>query len=173
MTSQIKIKLSCSFSRQQLFTFIGSLVWLWLFLLIQLHCQPVPAAGPALYRTLSVSPSQGRASHRSLQPQTILATSQYINMDKQVAIDLIAVLSRSSDKALIHKVLLKVRSDLVGRNSSGIDLFHRLNGIPPLVRLISKPYEKILDVALSILANCCVNKMCCKQVTSNTETILN
>lgn len=81
-----------------------------------------------------------------------------------MAIDLIAVLSRSSDKALILKVLLKVRSDLVGRNSSGIDLFYRLNGIQPLVRLISKPYEKILDVALSILANCCVNKMCCKQV---------
>lgn len=87
-------------------------------------------------------------------------------MNKQVAIDLIAVLGRSSDKALIHRVLLKLRSDLVGRNSSGIDLFFRLNGIPPLVRLISKPYEKILDVALSILANCCVHKQCCKQVNA-------
>lgn len=84
-------------------------------------------------------------------------------MDKQVAADLIAVLGRSTDKALIHKCLLKIRYDLVGRDHAGIELFCRLNGIAPLVRLISKPYERIIDVALSILANCCVSKPCCKQ----------
>lgn len=84
-------------------------------------------------------------------------------MNKQVAADLIAVLGRSTDKTLILKCLLKLRTDLIGRNRAGIELFYRLNGIPPLIRLISKPYEKIIDVALSILANCCVNKACCKQ----------
>lgn len=35
-----------------------------------------------------------------------------------------------------------------------------------MVRLLSKPYEKILEVALSILGNCCTRKMCCKQAIS-------
>lgn len=95
-------------------------------------------------------------------PTTAAATATAA-MNKQVAADLIAVLSRSTDKTLIHKCLLKIRHDLVGRDRAGIELFHRLNGIPPLVRLISKPYEKIIDVALSILANCCVSRPCCKQ----------
>lgn len=41
--------------------------------------------------------------------------------------------------------------------------FYDAGGIPPLVRLLSKPYEKILEVALSILGNCCTKKVCSKQ----------
>lgn len=41
--------------------------------------------------------------------------------------------------------------------------FYEIGGIPPLVRLLSKPYEKILEVSLSILGNCCTKKVCSKQ----------
>lgn len=46
-------------------------------------------------------------------------------------------------------------------------MFYNAGGIAPVVRLLSKPYEKILEVALSILGNCCTQKMCCKQAISN------
>lgn len=86
-------------------------------------------------------------------------------MNKQIVLDLINVISKSSDKTVIYKALVKLRTDLIN-NKAGIDLFYECDGIPPLVRLIGKPYEKILDVALSILGNCCTTKECCKQVTS-------
>lgn len=58
---------------------------------------------------------------------------------------------------------MKLRTDVV-KDKDGINLFYSEGGIAPLVRLISKPYEKILEVALSILGNCCTTKECCKQV---------
>lgn len=53
------------------------------------------------------------------------------------------------------------------KDKDGIKQFYEAGGIPPLVRLISKPYEKLLEVALSILGNCCTQKECCKQAISN------
>lgn len=53
------------------------------------------------------------------------------------------------------------------KDKNGIQLFYEAGGIAPIVRLISKPYEKILEVALSILGNCCMQKDCCKQAISN------
>lgn len=60
---------------------------------------------------------------------------------------------------------MKLRTDLVV-DKNGIRLFFDAGGIAPLVRLLSKPYEKILEVALSILGNCCTQKECCKQAIS-------
>lgn len=84
-------------------------------------------------------------------------------MNKQIVQELICVVSKSTDKNVIYKALFKLRTDLV-KDKEGIILFYSCEGIPPLVRLISKPYEKILEIALSILANCCIRKDCCKQV---------
>lgn len=84
-------------------------------------------------------------------------------MNKQTVHDLISVVSKSTDKNVIYKALFKLRTDLV-KDKEGIELFYSCEGVPPLVRLISKPYEKILEIALSILANCCIHKDCCKQV---------
>lgn len=85
-------------------------------------------------------------------------------MNKQIVIDLITVIGKSSDRTVIYKALVKLRTDLI-KDRAGINLFYECDGIPPLVRLIGKPYEKILDVALSILGNCCTTKECCKQVS--------
>lgn len=60
---------------------------------------------------------------------------------------------------------MKLRTDLVV-DKDGIQQFYDAGGIAPLVRLLSKPYEKILEVALSILGNCCTQKQCCKQAIS-------
>lgn len=84
-------------------------------------------------------------------------------MNKQTVCDLISVVSKSTDKNVIYKALYKLRADLV-KDKEGIVLFYDCDGVPPLVRLISKPYEKILEIALSILGNCCTHKECCKQV---------
>lgn len=61
--------------------------------------------------------------------------------------------------------MVKLRAELVKKQ--GIQLFYDAGGIAPMVRLLSKPYEKILEVALSILGNCCTKKICCKQAISN------
>lgn len=53
------------------------------------------------------------------------------------------------------------------KDKHGIELFYNTGGIAPVVRLLSKPYEKILEVALSILGNCCTQKMCCTQAISH------
>lgn len=86
-------------------------------------------------------------------------------MNKAMVLDLVSVISRSNDKNVIYKALVKLRTDLVN-NRAGFELFQECDGIPPLVRLIGKPYERILDVALSILGNCCTTKVCCKQAIS-------
>lgn len=85
-------------------------------------------------------------------------------MNKQVVTNLIKVISKSTDKNSIYKALVKLRTDLV-KDKHGVALLLEVDGsIGSLVRLISKPYEKILEVALSILGNACTLKECSKQV---------
>lgn len=62
-------------------------------------------------------------------------------------------------------MLVKLRSEVV--EQQGIQQFYDAGGIAPMVRLLSKPYEKILEMALSILGNCCTQKACCTQAISN------
>lgn len=61
---------------------------------------------------------------------------------------------------------MKLRAEVV-KDKYGIQTFYDAGGIAPMVRLLSKPYEKILEVALSILGNCCTQKACCTQAISN------
>lgn len=68
--------------------------------------------------------------------------------------------------SFFFQALVKLRAELV-KDKHGIEMFYNAGGIAPVVRLLSKPYEKILEVALSILGNCCTQKMCCKQAISN------
>lgn len=85
-------------------------------------------------------------------------------MNKQIVTHLIRVISTSTDKNSIYKALVKLRTDLV-KDRHGVALLLEVDGsIGSLVRLISKPYEKILEVALSILGNACTSKECSKQV---------
>lgn len=62
--------------------------------------------------------------------------------------------------------MVKLRAEVV-KDKHGIQTFYNAGGIAPMVRLLSKPYEKILEVALSILGNCCTQKVCSKQAISH------
>lgn len=64
------------------------------------------------------------------------------------------------------QALVKLRAEVV-KDKHGIQQFYDAGGIAPMVRLLSKPYEKILEVALSILGNCCTQRACCTQAISN------
>lgn len=77
--------------------------------------------------------------------------------------DLLDILKKSTDRNLTLRTLVKLRTHHV-KNIEGIIAFRNNDGISPVVRLLSKPYEKILETALSILGNCCTDDESCKQV---------
>lgn len=93
-------------------------------------------------------------------------------MNKQTVTNLIKVISKSTDKNSIYKALVKLRTDIV-KDNHGVTMLLEVDGsIGALVRLISKPYEKILEVALSILGNACTVKECSKQVVDIIQALL-
>ncbi|KAH8359454.1 hypothetical protein KR093_006806 [Drosophila rubida] len=73
---------------------------------------------------------------------------------------MLSVLKTSTDKTVIYKCLVKLRTDLV-KDKDGIVLFRTAGGVPVMVRLISKLNEKIMEVVLSILGNCCTDEQAC------------
>ncbi|KAH8383459.1 hypothetical protein KR009_008818 [Drosophila setifemur] len=73
---------------------------------------------------------------------------------------MLTVLKTSPDRTVIYKCLVKLRTDLV-KDKTGIELFRTSGGIPVMVRLISKLNEKIMEVVLSILGNCCTDEQSC------------
>lgn len=75
-------------------------------------------------------------------------------MNEEALIKAIETIKTSSDKRVIYKLLVKIRTEVIV-NDSGIELFAKLNGILPLIKFLKKPYEQILEVVLSILGNCC------------------
>lgn len=91
-------------------------------------------------------------------------------MDKDSVINLINKIKTSNSTNLIYKTLVSLRTEIV-KDAAGITLFYTCNGIPPIVRLISKPYEQIIDVGLSILGNCCVQEECCEQVRYKSDKL--
>lgn len=66
------------------------------------------------------------------------------------------------EKATLYRKLVKIRTDVIG-TEAGVETFYALGGIRLLVGLMAKPYEKVLEVVLSILGNCCMRKDCAKQ----------
>lgn len=87
-------------------------------------------------------------------------------MNREIVSHILDVLKNSTDKNVILKGLVKLRTDLV-KDRDGIVLFHECNGIPPMVRFLNKPHEQILEVVLSILGNCCTDADCCKEALNN------
>lgn len=83
-------------------------------------------------------------------------------MDRGQVASLLDDLRGNPDKASLHRKLVKVRTDVIG-TESGVETFYSLGGIRLLVGLMAKPYEKVLEVVLSILGNCCMRKECAKQ----------
>ncbi|XP_022221168.2 uncharacterized protein LOC111073252 [Drosophila obscura] len=70
------------------------------------------------------------------------------------------VLKSSTDRTVVYKCLVKLRTDLV-KDKDGIVLFRTAGGVPIMVRLITKLNEKIMEVVLSILGNCCTDEQAC------------
>uniref|UniRef100_A0A1B0CF57 BTB domain-containing protein n=2 Tax=Lutzomyia longipalpis TaxID=7200 RepID=A0A1B0CF57_LUTLO len=70
-------------------------------------------------------------------------------------------LASETDKRTIYKILIKLREQVKSR--PGIELFSGLDGLKPLVELIKKPNEKNIDMALSIIGNCCTVEDCAKK----------
>lgn len=84
-------------------------------------------------------------------------------MNRQLVENILAVIKTSADKSVIVKGLVKLRTDVV-KDKDGILLFREAGGVSPMVRFLSKPHEQILEVALSIMGNCCTDEMSCKEV---------
>uniref|UniRef100_A0A1B6E3H4 BTB domain-containing protein n=1 Tax=Clastoptera arizonana TaxID=38151 RepID=A0A1B6E3H4_9HEMI len=64
---------------------------------------------------------------------------------------------RPTSNVNIFKILVKIREDVI-KDSDGITELREKGGIKCLIKLLTKPNEKILNVVLSILANCCLNE---------------
>ncbi|XP_018804658.1 PREDICTED: uncharacterized protein LOC108978712 isoform X1 [Bactrocera latifrons] len=83
-------------------------------------------------------------------------------MNRELVENILTVLKTSTDKNVVIKGLVKLRTDVV-KDHDGIVLFRVAGGVPPMVRFLNKPHEKILEVALSILGNCCTDEESCKE----------
>uniref|UniRef100_A0A182JU09 ARMC5-like ARM-repeats domain-containing protein n=1 Tax=Anopheles christyi TaxID=43041 RepID=A0A182JU09_9DIPT len=83
-------------------------------------------------------------------------------MEEAKLASLLCNIRKSSDKSVIYRNLVAIRTNFV-TNDGGIKFLSAQDGIKVLVELLSKPYEKVIEVVLSILGNCCTKKECCKQ----------
>lgn len=66
---------------------------------------------------------------------------------------------KSSNVSTIQDTLYKIRNEIIA-SEEGVRLFREANGLEYLMPLLRKPNERILDVALSILGNCCLEEEC-------------
>ncbi|XP_031765935.2 armadillo repeat-containing protein 5 isoform X2 [Galleria mellonella] len=64
---------------------------------------------------------------------------------------------KSSSSSRVQEALLKIRSKIT-INDAGIKLFRQCKGLDHLLPHLRKPNEKILDITLSILGNCCLEE---------------
>lgn len=64
---------------------------------------------------------------------------------------------KSTSSTRVQETLLKIRSKIT-TNDDGIKLFRESGGLDYLLPHLRKPNERILDIALSILGNCCLEE---------------
>ncbi|XP_077995385.1 armadillo repeat-containing protein 5-like [Glandiceps talaboti] len=77
--------------------------------------------------------------------------------------ELISKLKYNHSSKLLVDSLTKLRSEFI-RRSDGVEKFRKLGGLKPLLDLITKPNERIVDVSMSILANCCLEEETRKKI---------
>ncbi|KAG8334865.1 Armadillo repeat-containing protein 5 [Homalodisca vitripennis] len=80
-------------------------------------------------------------------------------------IKLINQLEKCSSSQSIYKLLVQIRTDVI-KEDEGIKLLRDKGGLKRIVKILTKPNEKILNVSLSILANCCLQEECREQVVA-------
>ncbi|XP_053685030.1 uncharacterized protein LOC128734704 [Sabethes cyaneus] len=83
-------------------------------------------------------------------------------MNRVQVANLLEEVRKPSDKASLYRKLVRIRTEVIN-TEAGIQHFFSLGGIKLLVAQLDKPNEKLLEVALSILGNCCMRKECAKQ----------
>lgn len=64
---------------------------------------------------------------------------------------------KSSSSSRVQETLLKIRSKII-TNDDGIKRFRECGGLECLLPHLRKPNERILDITLSILGNCCLEE---------------
>lgn len=64
---------------------------------------------------------------------------------------------KSTSSSRVQDTLLKIRSKVIV-NDNGIQLFRDCGGLEYLLPHLRKPNERILDLTLSILGNCCLEE---------------
>lgn len=64
---------------------------------------------------------------------------------------------KSSSSSRVQETLLKIRNKVIS-NDTGIKLFRECGGLECLLPHLRKPNERILDITLSILGNCCLEE---------------
>lgn len=64
---------------------------------------------------------------------------------------------KSSSATRVQETLLQIRSKVIV-TESGVKLFRECGGLEFLLPHLRKPNEKILDITLSILGNCCLEE---------------
>lgn len=64
---------------------------------------------------------------------------------------------KSTSSIRVQETLLKIRSKIT-TNDAGIILFRQCGGLDYLLPHLRKPNERILDITLSILGNCCLEE---------------
>lgn len=71
---------------------------------------------------------------------------------------------KSSESSVAYDGLLQIRSDIT-KTKEGFQTLRENKVLRDLVNLLHKPNEKILDVTLSILGNCCLDSDCRNEVS--------
>ncbi|XP_022838097.1 armadillo repeat-containing protein 5 [Spodoptera litura] len=64
---------------------------------------------------------------------------------------------KSSSSSRVQETLLKIRNKVINHDT-GIKLFRECGGLECLLPHLRKPNERILDITLSILGNCCLEE---------------
>ncbi|XP_029714362.1 uncharacterized protein LOC115254010 [Aedes albopictus] len=83
-------------------------------------------------------------------------------MNRAQVANLLDEVRKSPDKGTVYRRLVRVRTEVIN-TEAGTQHFVALDGVRLLVGLLAKPHEKVLEVVLSILGNCCMRKECAKQ----------
>ncbi|XP_021941760.1 armadillo repeat-containing protein 5 [Zootermopsis nevadensis] len=86
--------------------------------------------------------------------------AQGINKDKHIFLKL-----KSSSSSIAYDGLVGIRSNIM-KTKEGCKILKENNILNELVNFLRKPNEKILDVTLSILGNCCLDNDCRNEVVS-------
>jgi hypothetical protein len=78
---------------------------------------------------------------------------------------------KSSESSVAYDGLLQIRSNIT-QTKEGYKTLRENKVLRDLVNLLHKPNEKILDVTLSILGNCCLDSDCRNEVSISTYVLL-